>query len=492
MTRRKSQKESSPPPGRSRLALFYFVTLLIVLLLLAAVEVTLRLCTSAPEVGLYDPYVSFSGLRPLFALDSTTERFETAAERLGAFRRQSFAAKKAPGTFRAFCLGGSTVQGRPYSVETSFTTWLKLNLSAAEPKIDYEIINCGGISYASYRLVPVMRELLEYEPDLFIICTGHNEFLEDRTYNRIKKTPRSLLRLHRSLLSLRSYALADRFISRRRAKGSQSQSKTALPPEVQTKLDLERGLESYHRDRTWHQGTIEHFARNLETMVRMSRGQDVPVILINPASNLKDCPPFKAEPTAGLAESQTEEVAALRQQAAELDWSDTYGKISLIEKAASIDDRNAGLLFLLGSYYHRLGRFQEAKKWFGRAKEEDVCPLRMLESMHQTVLETASIYDTGLIDARALIEERTEGGIPGKEWLVDHVHPSVEGHQLIADELFTTMADMRLVQKADDWQARRDKLRQEHLSSLDEAYYARGAERLKRLQQWSRGRIPRE
>ena len=27
-----------------------------------------------------------------------------------------------------------------------------------------------------------MQELIRYEPDLFVICTGHNEFLEERTY----------------------------------------------------------------------------------------------------------------------------------------------------------------------------------------------------------------------------------------------------------------------------------------------------------------------
>ena len=240
MTRRQIQNRSPLRHSRLRIVSFYLMTFIILLLPLAMGELVLRLCTSAPEVRSYDPYVSFSGLSPLFVPDSAGERLEIAAERLSAFRRQSFAAKKGRNTFRVFCLGGSTVQGRPYSVETSFTTWLGLSLSAARPEISYEIVNCGGISYASYRLVPVMRELLEYEPDLFIIYTGHNEFLEDRTYSRIKKSPRALLRLHRMMLSLRSYALAEQLLSRRRARraGEESQSRTELSAEVRTKLDL--------------------------------------------------------------------------------------------------------------------------------------------------------------------------------------------------------------------------------------------------------------
>ncbi len=183
--------------GRLRRVFFHLAAIVVVLSPLVLGELVLRLCVPAPAVGLDDPYISFSGLRPLFVLDSTGSRFETAENRLTYFCPQSFAAAKSPETFRVFCLGGSTVQGRPYSVETSFTTWLELNLRAARPSADWEVVNCGGISYATYRLVPIMRELLGYEPDLFIICTGHNEFLEDRTYRRLKRTPRTLIRLHR-------------------------------------------------------------------------------------------------------------------------------------------------------------------------------------------------------------------------------------------------------------------------------------------------------
>lgn len=494
MTPGESHKQPSLPRSRLRIASFYLMTLVVVLVPLAMGEAALRLFVPAPRVSYYDPYVSFSGLRPLFVLDSTGTRFMTAEERLAAFRRQYFAAEKGPGTFRAFCLGGSTVQGRPYSVETSFTKWLELNLRAARPDLDYEIVNCGGISYASYRLAPIMRELLEHEPDLFIICTGHNEFLEDRTYQKMKKTPASLLRVHRALLNLRSYALADRFLSKRgtRPTGAKLAPKTVLKNDVRTKLDLEEGLQSYHRDEIWLKGTIEHFRHNLDTLLRMAYEKRVPVILLNPVCNLKDCPPFKSQPRDDLTESQRREVAELRERASGLGWDDTHGKIRLLEEAARIDSRNAGLLFLLGRCYARLGLWDEAKKWFVLAKEEDVCPLRILEPMHRIIEEVASRYQTPIVDVQALIEKRTEDGIAGNEWLLDHVHPNIEGHQLIADAVYQTMVKMKLAQTPDGWLSSRDELWRENFASLDNAYYARGAAQLERLQQWSRGRIPKE
>jgi len=472
-----------------RPVLFHLAAVVVVISPLVFGELVLRLCIRPPSVSPDDPYVSFNGLRPLFVLDSTGTNFVTAEERLTYFCPQSFFAAKGPQTFRVFCLGGSTVQGRPYAVETSFTTWLKLNLRAALPEADFEVVNCGGISYASYRLVPIMREVLEYEPDLFIIYTGHNEFLEDRTYQRLKRIPSVLIRVHRKMLNLRSYSLANEFISMRRDRGK-GISKTTLPGEVKAKLDFEDGLESYHRDEVWRQGTIVHFGRNLQTMVRMSRRAGVPVILVNPVSNLKDSPPFKSEFSSDLSTSEIERVSELSEQAGKLGWDDTYGKIRLLEQAAKIDSRHAGLLYLIGKCYEHIGRSVEAKNWFVLAKEEDICPLRILESMNQAILDVAEQYRVPLVDAKVLITERTEDGIPGSELLLDHVHPSILGHKLIAEAMYEAMENMKLVRTPKGWQKARDELWQHHFSSLNKAYFAHGIERLERLKKWSSRRTP--
>ena len=492
MTADENRMKSSRQTSRLRAISFRLGAILVGLLVLALVELAVRLCIPAPAVKIEDPFVSFKGLSPLFVPDPTGTRFETAEERLSAFCPQSFTATKGPKTLRVFCLGGSTVQGRPYSVETSFTSWLELNLRAARPGADSEVINCGGISYASYRLVPIMQELLQHGPDLFIIYTGHNEFLEDRTYEHVKNIPRFLIRMHRTMLNLRIYGLAYQFLSPhlgQRTRAGRS-PKTILSPEVQARLDLQEGLKSYHRDEAWRKGTIEHFRHNLETMVKASRRAGVPVVLVNPASNLKDCPPFKSEHGSNLSESQIQRVVELREQAGQLDWSDAYGKIRLLEQAAAIDNRHAELLFLLGKCNERIGRHSEAKKWFVMAKEEDVCPLRILESMHKIIHDIAVQYRIPLVDVKLLIEQRTTDGIPGDEWLLDQVHPSITGHRLIADALYKAMENNQMVRTPAGWRARRDELWEQRLSSLDEAYYARGAARLKWLREWSHGRIP--
>ena len=138
-----------------------------------------------------------------------------------------------------------------------------------------------------------------------------------------------------------------------------------------------------------------------------------------------------------------------------------------------------------------MGRFAEAKNWFVRAKEQDVCPLRILEPMHKVIVQVAGTERVPLVDFKVLIEDRTEDGIPGKEWLLDHVHPTIEGHQLLADALHEAMEKMGVAPSLDGWRQHRDQLWRRHLSSLNKAYYAQGTARLRRLREWSRGHIPR-
>jgi hypothetical protein len=79
-----------------------------------------------------DPYVGFNKVIPLFVLNDTGDKYEISPSRLDFFHPDSFSAKKSDKEFRIFCLGGSTVQGNPYTIETSFTTWLELSLRAAD------------------------------------------------------------------------------------------------------------------------------------------------------------------------------------------------------------------------------------------------------------------------------------------------------------------------------------------------------------------------
>jgi lysophospholipase L1-like esterase len=469
--------------------LFRFAAVLLGISPLLLAEIGLRAFDLGRLNEIEDPYVGFSSVRPLFELNSARQRYEIAPSRLALFYPDSFAAQKGKNEFRVFCLGGSTVQGSPYTIETAFATWLELSLRSADPSRNWKVVNCGGLSYASYRLVPILSEVLAHKADLIIIYTGQNEFLEDRSYRDVKRIPPLVARAHAACSGWRCYNLCRlAWIHLCRRISPPAGSRTIMPAEVDAWLDHPGGLNAYHRNDDWRHGVIDHYGRNLQRMADSCRQAGVPLVFCNPVCNLKDCPPFKTEPSGELSGENRIRLDQMWNEARSLTNDQLARRVQLVRGVLALDDRYAAAHFLLGHGYLAEGRIAEARDEFVRAKDEDICPLRMLEPMYAALAQVASRNKVPLVDIRALIEDRTPDHIPGQEWLLDHVHPTISGHQLIAESLFHQMEHMGLVHTRPGWQQQRDVAFREHLAQLDTPYFLRAKERLDGQRKWTEGR----
>lgn len=444
-------------------------------------ELALRSLGLGQATDTNDPFAGFSDIHPLFVLNESAGRYEIPKSRQTHFQPDSFAAPKPANEFRIFVLGGSTVQGRPWSIETSFTTWLELNLNAADPSRRYEVVNCGGVSYASYRLLPILVEVLRYQPDLILFCEGHNEFLEDRCYEPVRSQFPPLAWAQRQASSLHIHnVLRDKLLS------ASSQTRKLLGPEVDARLDWKNGMDQYRRDPQWQTATIAQFAANLQRIVQTAAGARVPLLLVGPVSNLQYAP-FKSEHRPGLTAAQLERFDALTREATTLYAQDLHQALSLLREASNIDNQYAQLQFDIGVCLLELGRYNEAQAALTKAKELDICPLRMLEPMKQLIHDVADLTKTPLLDAHDLIASKSRSGFPDQEWLVDHVHPSMSGHQLIADALADKLVELKCLERQSGWETRRDSAFRAHLATLDHVYYQRGKDRLKAEQGWAHG-----
>ncbi len=163
-----------------------------VLGILALLELALWACGIQPASARRDPFAGFTPQVSHFQVqvDATGQGIVTLVpNKLESLNDQRFPQHKPPDTFRIVCLGGSATYGRPFFDHTSFPGWLRAFLPRADPTRKWEVINAGAISYASYRIKGLMAELSRFEPDLFIVYTGENEFLERRTYASAFNTP---------------------------------------------------------------------------------------------------------------------------------------------------------------------------------------------------------------------------------------------------------------------------------------------------------------
>jgi len=429
----------------------------------------------------HDPFVGFDRVTPLF--EQREDEYRVAPARLKFFAKESFAADKPEDEFRIFILGGSTVQGRPYSVETTFGTWLELGLQAENPDRSWEVVNCGGLSYASYRLVPILEECLTYQPDLIVLCTGHNEFLEDRSYDHLK--PDSAL--DRFSLKLVSHSRTFRLMQSAIHSDSEVEKKPKLKDEVDAILDYNDSLKAYHRDDDWRDQIVEHFEFNLRRMIALCRQADIPLILIRPPANLADSPPFKSEHSETLSGEQLKRVKELMTTARSHYRDDLSLAIDALEKAVKIDPRFALAWYELGQCYLTCRQTELAKRAFLKARDEDVCPLRIISPLEHKLMEIAESESTPFLDAYRLLEQQSRDELLDDQWLADHVHPTVTGHQQIAAALQQTIQELGLCRYKADSESRSNAWHA-HLRSLDDIYFLTGRETLKSLRGWAEGR----
>jgi tetratricopeptide (TPR) repeat protein len=433
-------KESNQPRQKIKVSLrkkilFSIVTTLLFFVML---ECVLSFIGFAPHTNTEDPFVGFSGMLPLMEL-STNEAgeqvFSTAQNKRHWFNAQSFPKIKKPDTKRIFCMGGSTTYGHPYWDSTSFPGWMREFLPVVDPSQKWEVINAGGISYASYRVAALMEELSQYEPDLFVVYSVHNEFLERRTYQSMFDKSKLSLNSQALLASTRTWALADRVIQKVRT----SVAKPSTGDLVESKVDVLRGEVDeilnhtvgpvdYHRDDVWRAKVLHHYETNLRRMVSIARRAGAKIVFIAPTANEKNCSPFKSEHDAGFTSTDQERLIDLA--------TETTKSIANLEEAIKIAPHYADYHYRLGQAYLAVDRFADAQGAFSRALNDDVCPLRAVDEIGEAIERVALELKVPVVDfgkkLRRLCESENGHAIFGDEYFLDHVHPTIDVNRRLA------------------------------------------------------------
>ncbi|QOY54262.1 tetratricopeptide repeat protein [Candidatus Sulfurimonas marisnigri] len=456
----------------------FFFTLIIVSLFFAGLEFILALIGVKPILQTEDPLVGFSKNIPLFEETRNSDGsviLESAPNKRAIFNYQAFPMEKASNAYRIFCMGGSTTYGRPYRDKVSFTGWLRAFLKNADQKRKWEVINAGGISYASYRVARLMKEIKQYKPDLFIVYTGQNEFLEERSYGDMLDIPSWVLEFNDILSNTRTYAAVKKGIDAlRQDTPEKTKKRYQLSGEVDEILSHTAGPTSYHRDEKLKSQIISHYSLNMQLMINIAKEAGAKIIFVNPAINLKDMSPFKSEHKELLSKKELKK------------WQELYNRASILHKvggniedalvdyklALSIDESYAELHYRVGQVLFELKKYDEAQKAFQRASDEDIAPLRILSSMQKAVEDVASENDVPLIDFSRILREaysrEYNHAVFGKEYFVDHVHTNLDGYRLLGLTLFDELIRQGIAKPDETWNEERIKAVEKELTaSLD-------------------------
>jgi tetratricopeptide (TPR) repeat protein len=425
-------KRPRQPLHWSKKLLFSLVTTVVVL---GSIELALRVVGVQPVTDTRDPFVGFSQQVPLMELvrDEAGNAFmKTAKSKLVWFNDQSFPKRKENGVRRIFALGGSTTYGHPYDDTTSFSGWMREYLPVADASQRWEVINCGGISYASYRVAALMEELVQYEPDLFVVFSAHNEFLERRTYAGMFERSAASLQIRAALSRTRTFALADRLLHREPARPG-----NFLPAEVDEVLNHTIGPTDYHRDLKWRSQVLAHYELNLRRMVEIANRANCRIVFVTPASNESDCSPFKSEFGSQVTEAQQAEVLNLLSQAeSEVNNNEIERANLRLTKAKEIAPEFAETRYRLGKLLMRARKFDLAQIELKAALNEDICPLRAVDAITTSIWHVSEELHVPVVDfekrLRDLCQQDRGHPILGEAYFLDHVHPTIGVNRKLA------------------------------------------------------------
>lgn len=184
---------------------------------------------------------------PFFEKDASGERY-TAVRPSAA--EGSFAVTKPANGYRVFVLGGSIA----YRHMTG-SGHLGTALQAAMPGKTVEVLACGMPGYDSFREALVLEEVLEYEPDLVVLMSGHNEAVGS------PPVPLWLLKAHDKAAKIRAFL---------------GKVAPLPPPNRAGKAAVLR------RD--------ADFDSNVRQMVRRAKARGVPLLLMVPPLNRTEAP----------------------------------------------------------------------------------------------------------------------------------------------------------------------------------------------------------
>ncbi|MFY8057576.1 MAG: GDSL-type esterase/lipase family protein, partial [Planctomycetaceae bacterium] len=431
-----------------------------------------------------DPFVGFTPGAPLFTRNG--DRYETTDVRRTYFNLQTFAAVKPAGTRRIFCLGGSTTYGHPWDDSTSYPRWLRDMLNAASPELPWEVVNCGGISYASYRLAWLTDELLKYQPDVLIVHTGHNEFLEDRSWSGFRDLSPTVRSFAALAGRLRTTTLLDQVL------GGASREKPGQPvlrEEVDPLLDRSAGPSVYSRDDERARMVVGHLEHSLQKICRIGRAAGIPVILVLPGSNLRDFAPFRSDfSQQGFAGSL--KVTQLLRQADELQQQQQPEQaLNILQQAVAADPRYAESAYRAGRLAAELGRCDDATRLLKQARDEDICPLRATQPILDAIVRVSKQEQVPLVDFATILDQnalRKRGcAVPGDEGFLDHVHPTIDMHRDLAIALGQQLQQLQLVPADVDFRQLASGIEQTISSSLDPPRQAAGLTTVAQVLSWA-------
>jgi tetratricopeptide (TPR) repeat protein len=404
---------------------------IIFVLFFALVEVALALAGVETRLQSEDPFRGFSSLVPVFVREGDTYRTRRV-QRERVFNQQSFRAVKPEHGLRIFGLGGSSAYGYPWGAQTAFLSILGDAIAAAHPGRSVETVNAAGMSYAMHRIRIVANEVFNYEPDIIVIYEGHNEFIEPKFFQELKRRSQNLNQLEAMLSRSRLYSFMHRLLLSK-------PTETSLTDQFDAAVRRDSSTTFTSSEK---QEIAAEYRNNLRYIVQEAERRGIRTLVATVPANLRDWRPENSIVETTLSEEQSSRSAEALQLGRRALASRQFDQaVGHLKQALELLPTHAEVHYLLGQAYDGLGQWDAAREAYGRAADHDASPIRRVSQVNAATREVAQSEGALLVDVDKVFVEESEHGLVGLNLIEDYVHPTRAGHQLIAWHLWQAIEE---------------------------------------------------
>lgn len=366
---------------------FYAIPFIIIIAFFLLLEGSLRLFGYGKEVPTFTEFpTNYPGY--LFFNPEVTSKYFSSTMPSTIF--EGFRKEKLPNTIRIFVLGESSAAGWPYHPNAAFSRYVRSGLETLYPDKTIEVINFGISAINTFTIRDILPDLLEQKPDCILIYTGHNEYYGalgvGSTLSMGKS--RTLINLMLSLQKYKTVQLLQNFIRWIAGVGHSDEKESNA-----TLMERVVGESSIPYNSSLFKSGISQFEGNMGDILEMCKNAQVPVLISNLASNLKDQKPLVVADAPGY--------------------------------------ENADVVYQKAQAEYAKGNYAQAKELYSKARDLDALRFRAPSEINQAIRNLAAKYNAVFVDAEGALSAASEHGIIGKSLMTDHLHPNLRGYQLI-------------------------------------------------------------
>jgi len=373
---------------------FKIMAIILPFIILAMIEGILRLFNYGYDTHLFIPSVDNEDL--LVMNSDISKKYFTIEKNATIGIHDEFYKEKKQETLRFFVLGASSSIGYPYGHNGAFPRMLKYRLQFDYPESTIEIINLSLTAINSYTLADFAKQVADQQPDGILVYAGHNEYygtLGIASTSRLGGNPAVI----HTMLMAKNLKLVQ-WLTSVISSFSKSDQKLA-DPNLTLMQRMAAGKEVNYQSNMFYNG-IKQFDQNMQSMLRIFQEKHIPVFMGTLVSSLGGQKPLG-------------------------------------------NDSIANVEFQAGEKARLQGDVDNAYQHFLLAKERDNLRFRAPEAINEKIRGYASNFsNVRIVDVQSAFEAASPNKIIGRELILEHVHPNLEGYRLMADAFYHSLKEI--------------------------------------------------